>query len=91
MTKQGHEFTAYDSFSTDTEELKKRSEGADALIIANHLLPGEVIRADKNLSSSQLPLSGLTMLTWKPARRKRSISPTLVAIATTRWRNWPSV
>lgn len=41
LTKQGHEFTAYDSFSTDTEELKKRSEGADALIIANHPLPGE--------------------------------------------------
>ncbi|MGM9905735.1 2-hydroxyacid dehydrogenase [Lactobacillus sp.] len=59
LSKQGHEFVAYDSFSTDPEELKKRSEDADALIIANHPLPGEVIRADKKLKFISVAFVGI--------------------------------
>ncbi len=41
LTQDGHEFRAYDSFTTDIEEMKTRAEGADILMIANHPLPGE--------------------------------------------------
>lgn len=77
LTKQGHEFTAYDSFSTDTEELKKRSEGADALIIANHPLPGEVIRADKNLKFISVAFVGIDHVDLEACKeRKIKISNT---------------
>ena len=41
----GHEFVSYDSFTLDTEELIARGKDADAMIIANHPLPGDVIRS----------------------------------------------
>ena len=44
LTEQGHDFIAYDAFTTDPEELKRRSEGAEILMIANHPLPDAVIR-----------------------------------------------
>ena len=59
LTEQGHEFSAYDTFSTDVEELKRRSSGADVLIIANHPLPGEVIRADANLKFISVAFVGI--------------------------------
>ncbi len=59
LTKEGHSFTAYDSFSTDTEELIRRAGDADVLMIANHPLPGEVIRADKNLKFISVAFVGI--------------------------------
>ena len=44
LTEKGHSFTAYDSFTTDPEELLRRAEGADVLMLANHPLPDPVIR-----------------------------------------------
>ena len=55
----GHPFIAYDSFSTDTDELIRRADDADILIIANHPLPGEVIRADKNLKFVSVAFVGI--------------------------------
>lgn len=49
LTDRGHTFKAYDSVSTDPEELKKRADGADVLMIANHPLPGSVIQSDPAL------------------------------------------
>ena len=59
LTKEGHDFTAYDTFSTDVEELTRRSSGADVLIIANHPLPGEVIQADPNLKFISVAFVGI--------------------------------
>ncbi len=41
----GHSFRAWDTFTTDTEELIRRGRDADVLMLANHPLPGEVIAA----------------------------------------------
>ena len=55
----GHDFTSYDSFTLDVEELKKRAGDADILMIANHPLPGEVIEADKNLKFISVAFVGI--------------------------------
>ncbi len=59
LTAQGHSFTSYDSFTLDTEELIKRSEGADILMIANHPLPNEVIRAVPELKFVSVAFVGI--------------------------------
>ena len=40
LTAEGHTFTAYDTVTTDTQELIERAGDAEVLIIANHPLPG---------------------------------------------------
>lgn len=59
LTDKGHEFKAYDSITTDTDELIARAEDAEVLIIANHPLPGKVIRADKNLKLVSVAFVGI--------------------------------
>jgi len=65
LKDKGHEFVAYDTVTNDVEELKRRAEGAEAIIIANNPLPGEVIKASDNhliiLSLSLLHLQELIM------------------------------
>ena len=55
----GHTFASYDTFTTDTDELIRRADDADVLMIANHPLPGEVIRADKNLKFISVAFVGI--------------------------------
>ena len=43
--KQGHEFVYYDTKTTDVDELKKRSDGCDIVMIANNPYPGKVIKS----------------------------------------------
>lgn len=59
LKEQQHEFIAYDSVTKDVEELKKRAQGADALIIANNPLPGEVIRSVDNLKFISVAFTGI--------------------------------
>ncbi len=59
LTKNGHSFVSYDSFTTDVEELKKRCEGADVLMIANHPLSGEVIESVPNLKFVSVAFVGI--------------------------------
>lgn len=59
LTDAGHEFTAYDDFTLDPQELTRRAGDADVLIIANHPLPGEVIRAAKNLKMISVAFVGV--------------------------------
>ena len=59
LTKENHEFIAYDSVTKDPEELKKRAEGADVLIIANNPLPREVIKASENLKFISVAFTGI--------------------------------
>lgn len=72
LTEKGHEFISYDSFSTDTDELIRRSEGADVLMIANHPLPAEVIEADENLKFVSVAFVGIDHVDVN-ACRKRNI------------------
>lgn len=59
LKAEGHSFTAYDSVTTDVEELKKRLGDADIAMIANHPLPNEVIRADANLKFVSVAFVGI--------------------------------
>lgn len=59
LRAEGHDFTAYDSFSTDPAELIRRAGNADILMIANHPLPGEVIRADGKLKFISVAFVGI--------------------------------
>jgi len=59
LAAAGCEFTAYDSFTTDPAELTRRSEDAEVLIIANHPLPGEVIRACPRLQLVSVAFVGV--------------------------------
>lgn len=59
LTDAGHSFTSYDSFTTDAEELKCRAKGADILMIANHPLPDDVIRAVPELKFISVAFVGI--------------------------------
>ena len=59
LIEQGHTFKSYDTLANDTDELIERAENAEVLIIANHPLPGEVIRADKNLKLVSVAFVGI--------------------------------
>ncbi len=66
----GHEFTAYDRFTTDEAELKARAGDAEVLMLANHPLPGNVIRADKNLQFVSVAFVGIDHIDTGACREK---------------------
>lgn len=70
LTSQGHGFTAYDSFTTDTAELIARGKDADVMIIANHPLPGDVIRAAENLKLVSVAFVGIDHVDVEACREK---------------------
>lgn len=59
LTRQGHQFTAYDSFTLDTDELIARGADADVMIIANHPLPAAVIEAASHLKLVSVAFVGI--------------------------------
>ncbi|MBH1940113.1 hydroxyacid dehydrogenase [Mobilitalea sibirica] len=59
LKDENHEFVAFDTVTRDVEELKKRAEGADALIIANNPLPGEVIKSLDQLKFISVAFTGI--------------------------------
>lgn len=70
LTKEGHSFTAYDTVTTDPAELTVRADDADVLMIANHPLPGEVIRADKNLKFVSVAFVGIDHVDVEACKEK---------------------
>ncbi len=56
---RGHEFVTYAEKTTDPEELKRRSEGCGAVIIANTPYPSEVIRALDALKLVDVAFTGI--------------------------------
>lgn len=54
-----YEFVAYDSVTDDVNELIDRIGDADAIIIANNPLPGEVIKAAPNLKFISVAFTGV--------------------------------
>ena len=59
LTDRGHSFTAYDSFSTDPEELIRRCSTADIVMLANHPLPAAVIEAAPQLQFVSVAFVGV--------------------------------
>lgn len=55
----GHTFTCYDAKTTDVEELKRRSEGCEVVMIANNPYPDEVVRAAKSLKMLDVAFTGI--------------------------------
>ena len=58
LTAAGHTFVTYDR-TTDVEVLKAQCADADVLMLANMPLPGEVIRACKQLKFINIAFTGV--------------------------------
>lgn len=59
LIEAGHEFISYDNVEKDVAILKERVKDAEILMIANSPLPGEVIRAAKNLKYISVAFTGV--------------------------------
>lgn len=70
LKDQGHELIVYDSVTNDVEELKTRAKGADALIIANNPLPGEVIKSVDELKFISVAFTGVDHVDLKACSEK---------------------
>lgn len=55
----GHDFVYYDTKTTDVEELKRRSQGCEAVIIANNPYPAEVVEAADQLKMLDVAFTGI--------------------------------
>ena len=69
---EGHEFVYYDQKTTDPEELKKRSAGCEAVMIANNPYPDAVIEACEGLKMINVAFTGIDHV-GREAARKRDI------------------
>lgn len=56
---KGHEFVYYDTKTTNVEELKKRSEGCEVVMIANNPYPAEVVQAAGQLKLLSVAFTGI--------------------------------
>lgn len=59
LVDAGHEFTYYDTKTTDVEELKKRSYGQDIVMIANNPYPDEVVAEADALKMIAVAFTGV--------------------------------
>ena len=59
LKKAGHEFFYYDEKTTDVDELAKRSEDADIVIIANNPYPKEAFSKAENLKLIDVAFTGV--------------------------------
>ncbi len=59
VREMGHTFTYYDTKTTDAEELKRRSEGCEVVMIANNPYPDEVVCAAESLKMLDVAFTGI--------------------------------
>ena len=69
IREAGHEFVYYDQKTTDPEELKKRSEGCEVVMIANNPYPDQVIDACGDLKMINVAFTGIDHV-GQQARKK---------------------
>jgi D-3-phosphoglycerate dehydrogenase len=62
---EGHQLEAYSTRAESDEEMIKRAEDADILIIANQPLPGEVVNSCKNLKMISVAFTGFDHIDLK--------------------------
>lgn len=55
----GHEFIYYDQKTTDVEELKRRSQGCEVVMIANNPYPAAVVEASDSLRLLNVAFTGI--------------------------------
>lgn len=67
---RGHEFVYYDQKTTDPEELKKRSAGADIVMIANNPYPAAVVEAADNLKMLSVAFTGIDHIGTESCKAK---------------------
>lgn len=70
LIEKGHEFTYYDTKTTDVEELKKRSEGCDIVMIANNPYPAEVVESADSLKMISVAFTGIDHVAVKTCKDK---------------------
>lgn len=70
LKEKGHEFVYYDTKTTDTEELKKRSAGCDIVMIANNPYPAEVVEAADKLKMLSVAFTGIDHIGVEKCREK---------------------
>ena len=67
---EGHEFVYYDQKTTDPEELKKRSAGCEAVMIANNPYPDAVIEACEGLKMINVAFTGIDHVGREAAKKR---------------------
>ena len=70
IIERGHEFVCYPAKTTDPEELKKRSEGCEVVMIANNPYPGEVVKAADQLKLLNVAFTGIDHVGLDACREK---------------------
>lgn len=70
LTGAGHEFVSYGTVASDASEMLERAKDADVLMIANHPLPGEVIRQCSNLKYISVAFVGIDHIDTKACQEK---------------------
>lgn len=70
LTEKGHELEIFEEITTDIEELKKRVENTNILIVANSPLKGEVIKAAKELEMISVAFTGVDHVDLEAAKEK---------------------
>ena len=69
ILEAGHEFIFYDTKTTDPEELKRRSQGCEVVMIANNPFPGEVVEACPELRLLNVAFTGIDHVGLDACRR----------------------
>lgn len=70
LKEAGHEFVYYDEKTTDVDELAKRSEDADIVIIANNAYPKEAFAQAKNLKLIDVAFTGVDHVDQEAAKEQ---------------------
>lgn len=66
----GHEFIYYDQKTTDVEELKRRSQGCEVVMIANNPYPAAVVEASDSLRLLNVAFTGIDHVGLDACREK---------------------
>lgn len=70
LKDMGHEFTYYDTKTTDVEELKRRSKGQDIIMIANNPYPDEVVWGADALKMIAVAFTGIDHVGLKACKER---------------------
>lgn len=70
VRQAGHTFVYYDQKTTDPEELKRRSEGAEVVMIANNPYPADVVSAADELKLLNVAFTGIDHVALDACKEK---------------------
>lgn len=70
IIKKGHEFVYYDTKTTDSAELSRRSGGCDIVMIANNPYPESVVESADSLKMISVAFTGIDHIATAKCREK---------------------